>query len=56
MKKQTEQKPERVRVRCTVWMHRDVWLEARKTALDRGVSFGELVEDALVAYLKGGKS
>jgi len=38
-------------VKCTVRMGRDVWTMARHAALDRGVSFGRLVEDALRAYL-----
>lgn len=49
MKKQTEQKSERVR--ATVWLSRDVWKTARVAALDRGIPFGRLVEDALRAYL-----
>jgi hypothetical protein len=53
MKKQTEQKSDRVR--ATVWLSRDVWKMARVAALDKGVPFGRYVEAALVAY-KGGKS
>ena len=37
--------------RATVRMDREVWSAARHAALDRGISFGKLVEDALRAYL-----
>jgi predicted HicB family RNase H-like nuclease len=48
MKKKTEVKT----MKATVRMSYDVWSAARHAALDRGVSFGKLVEDALVTYLK----
>lgn len=44
MKKQTEQKPERVR--CTVWMRKDVWRMVRIAALDKSVSFAHIMEHA----------
>jgi hypothetical protein len=49
-------KPVNDDVKATVRMGRDVWTMARHAALDRGISFGRLVEDALAAYLKGDKS
>ena len=51
MKKQKPVKPKPDQVRATIRMDRDVWSAARHAALDRGVSFGKLVEDALRAYL-----
>lgn len=48
-----KKKPEKMKqARATVRMDRDVWSAARHAALDRGVSFGKLVETAVVAYLK----
>jgi predicted HicB family RNase H-like nuclease len=44
-------KTEKKTMKATVRMSRDVWSAARHAALDRGVSFGKLVEDALRAYL-----
>jgi predicted HicB family RNase H-like nuclease len=54
MKKQATEKVKPVNddVKATVRMSREVWSMARHAALDRGVSFGRLVEDALAAYLK----
>lgn len=52
MKKRTEKVKPDDTVKCTVRMGRDVWAMARHAALDRGVSFGALVEAALVVYLK----
>jgi hypothetical protein len=52
VKKQTEKvKPDPMKMKSTVWMDRAVWAAARHAALDRGVSFGKLVEDALRAHL-----
>jgi predicted HicB family RNase H-like nuclease len=50
MKKQSKRKADNI-VRATVRINRDVWSAARHAALDRGTSFGQLVEDALRAYL-----
>jgi hypothetical protein len=52
MKKQRTEKAKQ-QARATVRMDREMWAAARHAALDRGVSFGRLVEDALRAYLKG---
>jgi hypothetical protein len=52
MKKEAKQQSEKPdRVRATVWMNRDIWSAARHAALDKGVAFGRLVEDALTVYL-----
>ncbi len=51
MKKQRTERAKPDQARATVRMDRDVWAAARHAALDRGVSFGKLVEDALRAYL-----
>jgi hypothetical protein len=50
MKKQRTEKAKQ-QARATIRMDRDVWSAARHAALDRGVSFGRLVEDALTVYL-----
>jgi predicted HicB family RNase H-like nuclease len=50
MKKQRTEKA-KPQARATVRMDRDVWTAARHAALDKGISFGRLVEDALRAYL-----
>lgn len=50
MKKAIE-KAKPANVKATLRMSRDVWSAARHAALDKGISFGRLVEDALRAYL-----
>jgi hypothetical protein len=49
MKKQAAEKPDKVR--CTVWMRREVWKLTRLAALDRGVSFAHIMEQAAIAWL-----
>lgn len=51
MKKQRTEKAKPDQARATVRMDKAVWSDARHAALDRGISFGKLVEDALRAYL-----
>jgi predicted HicB family RNase H-like nuclease len=53
MKKQAVEKTKPANVKATLRMSREVWSMARHAALDKGVSFGRLVEDALRAYLGG---
>jgi hypothetical protein len=55
MKKQKTVKPKPDQARATLRLDREIWTAARKQAIDQGVPFGRLVEDALRAYLKGGK-
>jgi hypothetical protein len=54
MKKQ-QQKPKPDQVRATLRLDREIWVAARKQAIDQGVHFGRYVENALRSYL-GGKS
>lgn len=54
MKKQ-QKKPKAEQVRATLRLDREVWVAARKDAIDQGIHFGRYVEDALRAHL-GGKS
>lgn len=48
MKKQME-KPEKVR--STLWLRKDIWKMLRIAALDKGVSFAFVMEQAATAWL-----
>jgi predicted HicB family RNase H-like nuclease len=37
-------------VKATVRMSREAWIAARHAALDKGISFGRFVEEALMNY------
>lgn len=50
MKKQ-QQKPKPDQVRATLRLDREIWVAARKQAIDQGVHFGRYVENALRSYL-----
>ena len=41
-------------VRTSVTIRRGLWLTARRRALSQGTNLAVIVNDALVAYLKGG--
>lgn len=45
----TEQKPEKVR--CTLYLRRDIWKMVRTAALDRETSFAFVMEQAATAWL-----
>jgi hypothetical protein len=42
-------------VKTSVKLRRSLWLKARKVAIDRGTDLAVVVNDALAAYLKGGR-
>jgi hypothetical protein len=47
--KQQSEKPEKVR--CTLWMRKDIWKMVRHAALDQGASFAFVMELAATAWL-----